>query len=113
MTIDTSETSRRLREIAAASIVLLKNDSSVLPFQKDKSVGFYQPNLNTRKLLTNFRLPSLAQMRKLQLILVAVVQAYTHITPSPLLTASHLMQEERSCILPVARLLKSFLRSPT
>lgn len=38
MTIDTTETSQRLREIVAASIVLLKNENSVLPFRKDKSV---------------------------------------------------------------------------
>lgn len=42
-TINTRETAQRLREIAAASIVLLKNDNSVLPFRKDKSVCFRIP----------------------------------------------------------------------
>jgi len=38
-TIDTKETAQKLRDIGAASQVLLKNDNSVLPFKKDKIVS--------------------------------------------------------------------------
>lgn len=38
-TIDTKETAQKLRDIGAASQVLLKNDNSVLPFKKDKTVS--------------------------------------------------------------------------
>jgi len=37
-TIDTPETERQLRDLAAAGIVLLKNESNVLPLDKSKSV---------------------------------------------------------------------------
>lgn len=36
---DTPETAKKLREIGAASQVLLRNDGGVLPFKKDKTVG--------------------------------------------------------------------------
>jgi beta-glucosidase-like glycosyl hydrolase len=36
--LDTKETARALRDIAAASIVLMKNERNVLPFSKEKSV---------------------------------------------------------------------------
>lgn len=52
-TVDTKETTQTLREIARASIVLLKNERNVLPFDKYKSVrtagreqGGYQLNSN-------------------------------------------------------------------
>ena len=38
-TIDTKETAQKLREIGAASQVLLKNENNVLPFKKDKTVS--------------------------------------------------------------------------
>ena len=37
-TIDTEETAATLRDIAVSSIVLLKNEQSVLPFHKDTAV---------------------------------------------------------------------------
>jgi beta-glucosidase len=37
-TIDSEETSIQLREMASSSIVLLKNDREVLPFNKNKTV---------------------------------------------------------------------------
>lgn len=37
-TVDTKETAQTLRDISTASIVLLKNDRNVLPFNKNKSV---------------------------------------------------------------------------
>ncbi|OKL59878.1 hypothetical protein UA08_04661 [Talaromyces atroroseus] len=43
-TINTPETAQGLRELGAASIVLLKNDNSVLPFRKDKSIAIIGPN---------------------------------------------------------------------
>jgi beta-glucosidase len=38
--MDTKETARTLREMAAASIVLLKNERNVLPFDKEKTVSW-------------------------------------------------------------------------
>ena len=43
-TIDTPETSAKLREIAADGIVLLKNDRKVLPFDSNKSIAIIGPN---------------------------------------------------------------------
>ncbi len=37
-TMDTVETAQTLREVAAASIVLMKNEGKVLPFNTEKSV---------------------------------------------------------------------------
>lgn len=39
-TADTPETAALLREIAGDSIVLMKNEGSVLPFRKDKKVQY-------------------------------------------------------------------------
>lgn len=49
-TIDNEETSARLRELASASIVLLKNDGKLLPFRKDKTVWY---SLGTHGHFTN------------------------------------------------------------
>lgn len=43
-TANTVETSRTLRAVGASSIVLLKNENSILPFKKDKSVGYLLPD---------------------------------------------------------------------
>jgi len=43
--IDTPETSALLREIAADSIVLLKNTKQVLPLSKSKPVGSFLYNI--------------------------------------------------------------------
>lgn len=45
-TIDTKETAALLRELSANGLVLLKNDNSVLPFSKDKSIAVIGPNAN-------------------------------------------------------------------
>ncbi|KAF2836344.1 glycoside hydrolase family 3 protein [Patellaria atrata CBS 101060] len=42
--IDTQETAKILRDVAAASIVLLKNEKRVLPFKKDKKIAIIGPN---------------------------------------------------------------------
>lgn len=43
-TIDSPETSALLRSIAAESIVLMKNDDTVLPFKKEKTTAVIGPN---------------------------------------------------------------------
>jgi beta-glucosidase len=43
-TLDTPETAALLRTIAADSLVLLKNEGSVLPFSKDKTTAVIGPN---------------------------------------------------------------------
>ncbi|SMR61167.1 unnamed protein product [Zymoseptoria tritici ST99CH_1E4] len=43
-TINTPETSALLRSIASSSIVLMKNEKSILPFKKEKSVAVIGPN---------------------------------------------------------------------
>ena len=45
-TLDNEETASRLRELACEGIVLLKNEQSVLPFSKSKSVAVIGPNAN-------------------------------------------------------------------
>ncbi len=62
-TLDTPETAQTLREIAAASIVLLKNESNVLPFNKEKTVSRYRTKYD-RSWLTRNRLPLLAPTPK-------------------------------------------------
>ena len=41
-TRDTKETSKLLRDISAASLVLLKNDGNILPLNKKQSVGSHE-----------------------------------------------------------------------
>lgn len=43
-TIDTPETAAMLREVAAASIVLLRNEKSILPLSKEKTTAVIGPN---------------------------------------------------------------------
>lgn len=43
-TVDSPETAALLREITASSIVLLKNDRAVLPFDKQKTIAVIGPN---------------------------------------------------------------------
>jgi beta-glucosidase len=45
-TVDTKETASLLREIASGGIVLMKNEKSVLPFKKDKTIAVIGPNAN-------------------------------------------------------------------
>ncbi|KAK5104972.1 beta-glucosidase [Lithohypha guttulata] len=43
-TIDSKETAALLRHVSSDGLVLLKNDNSVLPFKKDKSIAVIGPN---------------------------------------------------------------------
>lgn len=68
-----------LREAASSAIVLMKNESHVLPFHKERSVGA-DAKFYSRETLTMCRLQSLGRMLKLQRSPVVVALMWYHRT---------------------------------
>lgn len=95
-TLNTPETAQTLREIAAASIVLLKNERNVLPFNKEKTVSRHRTK-NASSRLIRKRLLLLAPTPKWRHTVVVARRRSNPTMPLPLLRASqHKLKTSRT-----------------